>query len=46
MSNISGLKIFHRPNLSQQNLNLKIVDRPNQVKLGKKSLRILGPKIR
>ena len=44
MSNIFEVKTFDRPVRSQENLNLKVV-RANQGKYGKKSLRVLGPKI-
>ena len=44
MSNIFEVKLSDKPVRSQQNLNLKVV-RANQVKLGEKSLRVLGPNI-
>ena len=44
MSNIFEVKSSDRPVRNQQNLNLKVV-RANQVKFGKRSLRVLGPKI-
>ena len=44
MSNIFKVKSSNRPVHNQQNLNLRVV-RANQVKLHKKSLRFLGPKI-
>ena len=43
MLNIFEVKASDRPGLSQQNLNLKVI-RANQVKFGKKSLRVLGQK--
>ena len=44
MSNIMEVKSTDGPIRSQQYLNLKVVI-VNQVKFGKKSLRVLGPKM-
>ena len=41
MSIISEIKSSNRPICNQQNLNLKVV-KANQVKIGQKSLRVLG----
>ena len=44
MSIISEIKSSKWPICNQQNLNLKVV-KANQVKIGEKSLKVLGPKI-